>query len=129
VKTESLAEETSVRLFPASIFRQAMLIAVQDVTQFVSARLLPNLETVAHDCRFGRALQAHLQRTEIQSLLELAKSKEVIVKTIKRLDDLTGSDDTDISRIAQSIDARLDKATAATEVRPRGTDRLGSGAT
>jgi phage shock protein A len=52
----------------------------------------------------------------------LAKSKE-IVKTIKRLDDLTGSGDTDISRIAQSIYARLDKATAATEVRPASMNR------
>lgn len=62
------------------------------------------------------------QRTELQSLLELARSKEVVVKTIKSLDDLTGSGDTDISRIAQSIYARLDKATAATEIRAASLD-------
>jgi phage shock protein A len=62
------------------------------------------------------------QRTELQSLLELAKSKEVVVKTIKSLDDLTGSGDTDISRIAQSIYARLDKASAANEIRAASLD-------
>ena len=62
------------------------------------------------------------QRTELQSLLELAKSKEIVVKTIKSLDDLTGSGDADISRIAQSIYARLDKATAATEMRAASLD-------
>ncbi len=62
------------------------------------------------------------QRTELQSLLELAKSKEIVVKTIKSLDDLTGCGDTDISRIAQIIYARLDKATAATELRAASLD-------
>ena len=62
------------------------------------------------------------QRIELQSLLELAKSKEIVVKTIKSLDDLAGSGDTDISRIAQSIYARLDKATATTEIRAASLD-------
>jgi phage shock protein A len=62
------------------------------------------------------------QRTELQSLLELAKSKEIVVKTVKSLDDLTGSGDADISRIAQSIYARLDKANAATEIRAASLD-------
>ena len=62
------------------------------------------------------------QRTELQSLLELAKSKEIVVKTIKSLDALTGSGDTDISRIAQSIYTRLDKASAATEIRAASLD-------
>ncbi len=62
------------------------------------------------------------QRTELQSLLELAKSKEIVVKTIKSLDDLTGSGDTDISRIAQSIYTRLDRASAATEIRAASLD-------
>ncbi len=57
------------------------------------------------------------QRTELQSLLELAKSKEIVVKTVKSLDDLMGSGDSDVNRIAQSIYSRLDKATAATEMR------------
>ncbi len=62
------------------------------------------------------------QRTELQSLLELAKSKEIVIKTIKSLDDLAGSGDTDISRIAQSIYTRLDKANAATELRAASLD-------
>lgn len=65
----------------------------------------------------GRLATMRQQRTELQSLLELAKSKEIVVKTIKSLDDLTGSGDTDISRIAQSIYARLDKATTSAEIR------------
>jgi phage shock protein A len=62
------------------------------------------------------------QRTELHSLLELAKSKEVVVKTVKSLDSLMGSSDSDVSRIAQSIYARLDKATAATELRAASLD-------
>lgn len=57
------------------------------------------------------------QRGELQSLLELAKSKETVVKTVKSLDDMMGSGDSDISRIAQGIYARLDKANAAVEIR------------
>ena len=47
MKTEVLADETSVRLFLASTFRQAMLIAAQDTAQFVSGRPAPKLETVS----------------------------------------------------------------------------------
>jgi len=62
------------------------------------------------------------QRVELQSLLELAKSKEMVVKTVKSLDDMMGSGDSDISRMAQSIYSRLDKATAETELRSTGLD-------
>lgn len=62
------------------------------------------------------------EREELQSLLELAKSKEIVVKTIKSLDDMMGSGDSDISRIAKSIYDRLDKATAATELRAASLD-------
>jgi len=62
------------------------------------------------------------QRMELQSLLELAKSKEIVVKSMKGLDDIMGSGDSDMSRIAQSIYARLDKATAATEIRSNSLD-------
>lgn len=62
------------------------------------------------------------QRTELQSLLELAKSKETVVKTVKSLDALMGDSDSDVSRIAQSIYARLDKASAATEMRTASLD-------
>jgi phage shock protein A len=62
------------------------------------------------------------QREELQALLELAKSKETAVRAMRGLDDLMGSGDTDISRIAQSIYARLDKATTATEMRAASLD-------
>jgi phage shock protein A len=62
------------------------------------------------------------QREELRALLELAKSKEIAVKAMRGLDDLMGSGDTDISRIAQGIYARLDKATTATEMRAASLD-------
>lgn len=62
------------------------------------------------------------QRAELQALLELAKSKEIIVKTMESLDDLVGSGDSDISRLAQNIYDRLDKATAAVEIRATSLD-------
>ncbi|NIS81482.1 MAG: hypothetical protein GTO14_15055 [Anaerolineales bacterium] len=57
------------------------------------------------------------QRAELQALLELAKSKETVVKAMKSLDDLMGVGDSDISRMAEGIRKRLDKATVATELR------------
>jgi phage shock protein A len=62
------------------------------------------------------------QRVELQSLLELAKSKETVNKTVKSLDDLMGSGDSDISNIAQGIYVRLDKANAAGEIRSASLD-------
>ncbi len=62
------------------------------------------------------------EREELQALMELAKSKEIAVGAMKDLDDLMGSGDTDISRIAGSIYARLDKATTATEMRAASLD-------
>jgi len=70
----------------------------------------------------GRLAIMKQQRTELQSLLQLAKSKEVVVKTVKSLDALMGSGDSDVSRIAQSIYSRLDKANAATEVHAASLD-------
>uniref|UniRef100_A0A7C1JYQ0 PspA/IM30 family protein n=1 Tax=Caldilinea aerophila TaxID=133453 RepID=A0A7C1JYQ0_9CHLR len=63
------------------------------------------------------------QREELQALLELAKSKETTVKAMKSLDDLMGSGDSDIERIAGSIRARLDKATTASEIRAASLDK------
>ncbi len=57
------------------------------------------------------------EREELAALLELAKSKEITVKAMESLDDLMGAGDTDIRRIAESIYRRLDKATAASEMR------------
>lgn len=62
------------------------------------------------------------EREELQALLDLAKSKETSVKAMKSLDDLMGSGDADIAGIAQSIYARLDKATAASEMRAASLD-------
>lgn len=62
------------------------------------------------------------QRMELQALLELAKSKEIVTKTVKSLDDLMGSGDSDINRIAQSIYTRLDKANTAAEIRSASLD-------
>jgi len=62
------------------------------------------------------------EREELMSLLELAKSKETTVKAMKSLDDLMGGGDSDISGIAESIRSRLDKATAASEMRASNLD-------
>jgi phage shock protein A len=72
-------------------------------------------------------LEARLQtmkqeREELQALLELAKSKETTVKAMKSLDDLMGSGDADIKRIAQSIHDRLDRASTASEMRAASLD-------
>jgi phage shock protein A len=66
-------------------------------------------------------LQAKLETTrqeqkELEALLELAKSKEATVKAIKSLNDLAGIGDSDIARIGDSIRARLDKASAYSEM-------------
>jgi phage shock protein A len=62
------------------------------------------------------------EREELTALLELAKSKETTVKAIKSLKDLTGSGDADISRIANSIRNRLDKASTASEMQSASLD-------
>lgn len=56
------------------------------------------------------------EREELQALLDLARSKEATIQTIKSLDDLTGSGDADIARVAEGIRARLDKASAQSEM-------------
>lgn len=56
------------------------------------------------------------EREEAQALLDLAKSKELTSKTMSSLDNLMGSGDQDIARMAESIRARLDKATARSEM-------------
>jgi phage shock protein A len=63
------------------------------------------------------------EREELQALLQLAKSKEVTVKAMKSLDDLVGSGDSDIRRIAESIHARLDRASTASEMRAASLDQ------
>jgi phage shock protein A len=56
------------------------------------------------------------EREELQALVDLARSKELTAKTIKSLDDLTGSGDADIARVAEGIRVRLDKASARSEM-------------
>ncbi len=56
------------------------------------------------------------EREEMQALLDLARSKEVAVKTMQSLDDLVGTGDQDVARMAESIRMRLDKASARSEM-------------
>jgi len=56
------------------------------------------------------------EREELQALLDLARSKELTTRTIQSLDNLIGSGDQDIARIAEGIRARLDKASARAEM-------------
>jgi phage shock protein A len=56
------------------------------------------------------------ERDELQALLDLARSKEITVKAIRSLDDLVGSGDADVARVAEGIRARLDKASAQSEM-------------
>jgi len=70
----------------------------------------------------GRHAIMKQQREELQALLDLARSKEKVVKTMKSLDDLMGDGDSDISGIAKGIYNRLDKATTAAEIRSTSLD-------
>jgi len=63
------------------------------------------------------------EREHLEALLELAKSKESTVKAIKSLDDLAGVGDADVARIADSIRARLDRASAESEMRAVSLDK------
>ncbi len=56
------------------------------------------------------------EREELLALLDLAKSKELTIKTMKSIDDIVGSGDADVARIGESIRARLDKASAKSEM-------------
>ncbi|MGQ9567534.1 MAG: PspA/IM30 family protein [Anaerolineae bacterium] len=56
------------------------------------------------------------EREELQVLLDLARSKEITVRTIRSLDDLVGAGDSDVARIAESVRTRLDKASAEAEM-------------
>ncbi|HSJ52179.1 MAG TPA: PspA/IM30 family protein [Anaerolineae bacterium] len=56
------------------------------------------------------------EREELQVLLDLARSKELTAQTIKSLDGLMGSGDADVTRVAEGIRSRLDKASARSEM-------------
>ena len=61
------------------------------------------------------------EREHVLGLLELAKTKEIAAKSMKSLNALEGVGDSDISRVADSIRARLDRADAEVEMH---TERL-----
>jgi phage shock protein A len=63
------------------------------------------------------------EREHVLGLLELAKTKEIAAKSMKSLDSLEGVGDSDISRVADKIRQRLDRADAEVEMR---ADRLSS---
>jgi phage shock protein A len=56
------------------------------------------------------------EQKEMESLLRLAKSKEITVTAMKSLDDIAGVGDGDIARLGEAIRARLDKASAHSEM-------------
>lgn len=61
------------------------------------------------------------EREHVLGLLELAKTKEIAARSMKSLSDLEGVGDSDISRVADKIRQRLDRADAEVEMR---ADRL-----
>jgi phage shock protein A len=63
------------------------------------------------------------QREEMAALLDLARAKEVTNRTIKSLNDLAGSGDTDVARMAETIRTRLDKASAQAEISASSLDQ------
>jgi phage shock protein A len=56
------------------------------------------------------------EREELANLLELAKTKELTVKTVQSLDDLAGARDSDVARVAENIRSRLDQAQARSDM-------------
>jgi len=71
----------------------------------------------------ARFLMVKQEREELGHLLELAKSRELLGKTIRSLDDLTGRGDADVARVAEGIRQRLEHAEAENEVLLNSLDR------
>jgi phage shock protein A len=71
----------------------------------------------------GRFLMVKQEREELGHLLQLAKSREQLSRTIRTLDDLTGEGDADVARVAEGIRQRLDEAEAHNEVLLGSLDR------
>jgi len=71
----------------------------------------------------ARFLMVKQEREELEHLLNLAKSREKLSKTIRSLDDLTGEGDADVARVAEGIRQRLDEAEAHNEVLLGSLDR------
>jgi len=113
-ETAAAATQSQLNSTRQLIETYAQQIATQDVEYQKLLNAKVKLE--------ARLVTMKQQRAELAALLELAKSKEIVVKTVKSLDALMGSGDSDVSHIAQSIYARLDKANAATEIRAANLD-------
>jgi len=64
----------------------------------------------------ARFLMVKQEREELGHLLQLAQSREMLSRTIRSLDDLTGQGDADVARVAEGIRQRLDEAEAHNEV-------------
>jgi phage shock protein A len=56
------------------------------------------------------------EEKELEAAIRLAESKERTVDAIKRVDDVAGVGDSDIARLRENIYARLDKASARSEM-------------
>jgi phage shock protein A len=108
--------------------KEELALAAQSKLNSVSRQLQSYEEMVTRQDSEFKALQdARLkletkldttkqEREELQALLDLARSKEITVKAMKSLDSLVGSGDADVARVAESIRARLDKASAQSEM-------------
>jgi phage shock protein A len=71
----------------------------------------------------ARFLMVKQEREELGHLLQLAKAREQLSRTIRSLDDLTGQGDSDVARVAEGIRQRLDQAEAHNEVLLGSLDR------
>jgi phage shock protein A len=71
----------------------------------------------------ARFLMVKQEREELEHLMNLAKSRESLSKTIRSLDDLTGQGDSDVARVAEGIRQRLDEAEAHNEILLGSLDR------
>lgn len=56
------------------------------------------------------------EQRELEAVIALAESKEKTVAAIKKVDDVAGMGDSDIARLRENIYARLDKASAQSEM-------------
>lgn len=111
-----------------AVAAQAKLNSVRRTATTYSEQLI-TLEREYQNLRDARLkLDAKLsttkqEREELQALLDLAKAKEISNKTIRNLDDLVGSSDQDVSGVAEGIRARLDKASAESEMLASSLDK------
>jgi len=63
------------------------------------------------------------EEEELQALMDLARAKEISNKAMRSLDDLSGAGDADVARVADAVRARLDKASAESEMLASGLDK------